>query len=110
VTFNGSIGLEGSTLSNVARSGAGSYNFGPRLSWPAFDLGRVRQQVKAAGARAEAALATYEQTVLQALEEAENALTEYDRERLRLSYLRAVFQVRRRSRVTGPPALQGRRC
>ena len=88
VTFNGSIGLEGSTLSNVARSGAGSYNFGPRLSWPAFDLGRVRQQVKAAGARAEAALATYEQIVLQALEEAENALTEYDRERLRLSYLR----------------------
>jgi multidrug efflux system outer membrane protein len=88
VTFNGSIGLEGSTLSNSARSGAGRYNFGPRLSWPAFDLGRVRQQVKAAGARAEAALATYEQIVLQALEEAENALTEYDRERLRLSYLR----------------------
>jgi outer membrane protein, multidrug efflux system len=88
VTFNGSVGIEGSTIANMGRSGAGAYSFGPRLSWPALDLGRVQQQIKAAGARAEAALSLYEQTVLQALEEAESALTSYDRERQRLSFLR----------------------
>lgn len=88
VTFNGSVGLQGQTLSAIGKSGAGSYSFGPRLSWAAFDLGRVKQQIAAAGARAEGALALYEQTVLQALEEAENALTAYSRERARLEFLR----------------------
>ena len=88
VTFNGSIGLEGQTLAAVGQAGNGAYSFGPRLTWAAFDLGRVKQQIAAEGARAEAALAQYEQTVLQALEEAENALTAYERERQRLLYLR----------------------
>lgn len=88
VTFNGRVGLQGQTLGAVGNSGAGAYSFGPQLSWAAFDLGRVRQQIAAAGARAEGALAQYEQTVLQALEEAENALTAYSRERARLEFLR----------------------
>ena len=49
----------------------------------------MRQQIAAAGRRADAALARYEQTVLLALEETENALTVYDRERLRLHHLEA---------------------
>lgn len=89
VTFNGSLGVEGTTLSNLARGDADAFSFGPRLSWPAFNLARVRQQVAAAGHRADAALSAYEQTVLLALEEAENALTAYDRERLRLRHLEA---------------------
>lgn len=89
VTFNGSIGLQGETLSAMTKAGNGAYSFGPRLTWAAFDLGRVKQQIAAAGARAEGALAQYEQTVLQALEEAENALTVYGRERARLQFLRA---------------------
>jgi multidrug efflux system outer membrane protein len=89
VTFNGSLGVEGTTLANLVRGDADSFTFGPRLSWPAFNLVRVRQQIAAAGHRADAALSRYEQTVLLALEEAENALTAYDRERLRLHYLEA---------------------
>jgi multidrug efflux system outer membrane protein len=87
VTFVGTIGLEGRTLSNLANTGAGTYGFGPHLSWAAFDLGRVRQRIKAADARAEGALATYEQTVLLALEETENSLVTLSRERHRLAYL-----------------------
>jgi multidrug efflux system outer membrane protein len=48
-----------------------------------LNLGRVRQQIKAAGQRADAALSTYEQTMLLALEEVENAQTSHDRERER---------------------------
>ena len=90
VTFNGSIGIEGQTLSSLTVGDADSFSFGPRLSWPALNLGRVRAQLAAAGHRADAALSRYEQTVLLALEEAENALTAYDRERIRLRHLEAA--------------------
>ena len=87
VTFFGTVALEASRLSELTSSGSDTYNFGPRISWAAFDLGRVRQRIKAAGARADQSLATYEQTVLLALEETENALVALSRERRRFQYL-----------------------
>ncbi|MBP6600957.1 MAG: efflux transporter outer membrane subunit [Verrucomicrobiales bacterium] len=89
VTFNGSFGLEAGSFKNLGRTSSTVYQFGPSLTWPAFDLARVKQLLKADGARADAALSNYEQTVLLALEEAENALTEFDRETARLHFLRA---------------------
>ncbi len=87
VDFVGSVALEASEFSGLTSPGAGAYSFGPHISWAAFDLGRVHQRVKAADARAEQALATYEQTVLLALEETENALAALSRERQRFAYL-----------------------
>jgi multidrug efflux system outer membrane protein len=87
VTFNGTAALQASTLSGLTSPGADTYSFGPRITWAAFDLGRVRARIQAADARAEQALATYEQTVLLALEETENALVALSRERQRLAYL-----------------------
>ncbi len=90
ITFSGRINVEAATLSYFAgRPGADAYTLGPRFTWAAFNLGRVRQQIAAAGKRADTALARYEQTVLLALEEAENALTTYDREHVRLHHLEA---------------------
>jgi multidrug efflux system outer membrane protein len=88
VTFVGTIGLEAKNFSGLTAAGADTWGFGPHISWAAFDLGRVRQRIKAAGARAEGALAIYEQTVLLALEETENSLVMLGRERQRLGYLR----------------------
>jgi len=88
VTFNGSVALEGQTFSALGNAGSETWNFGPRISWAAFDLGRVRQRVKAATARTDAALANYEQTVLLALEETDNALNEFGKEQLRRDLLR----------------------
>ncbi len=90
ITFTGRINLEAATPSYlVGRPGADAYTIGPRITWAAFNLGRVRQQIAAAGKRADTALARYEQIVLLALEETENALTSYDRERVRLHHLEA---------------------
>ncbi|HEX2750399.1 MAG TPA: TolC family protein, partial [Verrucomicrobiales bacterium] len=52
-------------------------------NWAFLDTARRRQLVEAAGARAEARVAVYEQTVLLALEDVENALTDYGREQTR---------------------------
>ncbi len=87
VTFNGSIGLQARSIGALPDQGSDTFGFGPQITWAALDLGRVRQQVKAAGARAAQALDAYEQTVLLALEETENSLVALNRERERLGYL-----------------------
>ena len=64
----------------------------PSITWSAFDLGRVRARLKAAGARADAGLAAYEQTVLKALEETENALVAYANEQERRDRVAATVR------------------
>ncbi len=92
VTFVGSIALEGNTLSGMVAPGSESYSIGPRITWPALDLGRVYARIKAADASADAFLANYEQTVLNALEETENALVSYSQERNRCNLLASAAQ------------------
>ena len=89
VTFNGHVALEASEISGLFKAGGDTYSVGPRISWAALDLGRVRARIKAAHARADAELAFYEKTVLTALEETENALVEFGRTQVRRDYLRA---------------------
>ncbi|MEO7773374.1 MAG: efflux transporter outer membrane subunit [Steroidobacteraceae bacterium] len=87
ITVNGSIGVSAPEFKQLDDHGNDRRSFGPALSWAFLDLGRVYQQIRAAGARNEAALADYQQTVLLALEETENALSDYGRERRRAEYL-----------------------
>jgi len=84
VTLLGTLGLAAGSGSAFAASGSETYSLGAVLSWPAFDLGRVRERLRQTEARAEAALAYYEQTVLRALEETESALVTYARQRAQL--------------------------
>jgi NodT family efflux transporter outer membrane factor (OMF) lipoprotein len=84
-SFNlaGSIGLEALTLSALGNSGAGAYSLLGGITAPIFDAGRLRSQVEIQDALREQALINYEQTVLNALEEVENALASlvYSRQR-----------------------------
>lgn len=92
VTFVGNISLEAMTLSGLGAAGSEAYSVGPRITWPALDLGKIYARIKAADARAEASLANYEQTVLNALEETENALIGYSEERNRRNLLASAAQ------------------
>ena len=74
------IGDFGWTAQSFGALGGGDsqrWSFGPSLSWRFLDFGRVKQQVKAAEARAQGAQALYQETVLKALEETENALAQW---------------------------------
>ena len=53
--------------------------FGPSLRWPLLSGGRVRSRIDAQVARRDAAAAAYEQSVLRAIEDVENALAAYGR-------------------------------
>lgn len=84
----GAVGIL-STVSSGPTEGA-AFAIGPFLSWPVFDLGRVRARIRRAEAGAEAHLARYERTVLIALEEAETALVAYARARTRQAHLQTA--------------------
>lgn len=87
VSFVGNIALEASTLGAITSPGSDSYSFGPKISWAFLNMGGVYARIKAADAHAESSLAQYQQTVLNALEETENALVTYNQERSRRASL-----------------------
>lgn len=86
VTFTGDFVYAATSPGGLGVSGNRSFLIGPGISWAAFDLGRVEAQVAGARARANQALVSYEQTVLNALEETEDALITHARARESLSY------------------------
>ena len=86
VTFTGSFGYSSGDLSTLGQAATRSYLVGPSISWAAFDLGRVQARIAGARAQTDVALASYQQTVLKALEETENALVTHARARERLAH------------------------
>lgn len=90
VTFLGTLGWQATTLPGLGGAGSDTWSMGPRIQWAALDLVRVRDRIAAARARAEAELARYEQTVLQALEETENALLNLGKVRTQAAHLRSA--------------------
>jgi NodT family efflux transporter outer membrane factor (OMF) lipoprotein len=92
ITVLGSIGVEAGSLRGFGQGGIETFSLGPSVFWAAFDLGRVRARIRAADARTEAALAQYEQRVLLALEETENALVDFQRQQARRDLLHAAAQ------------------
>ncbi len=81
VTFTGSVGYDALSPSGLGTGASRSYMIGPGISWAAFNLGRVREQIAGARAGEVVALDEYRETVLNALEEAEDALVTHARDR-----------------------------
>jgi multidrug efflux system outer membrane protein len=88
VFFNGSLGLSAKQFAGLGKGGTDVYSFGPNITWAALDLGHVRARIQAARAVADGQLASYEKTVLTALEETENALVDYGRNQARRDLLK----------------------
>jgi multidrug efflux system outer membrane protein len=84
VSLSGFLGFTAGRGSQIGSSAARVWSLGPSITWAAFDLGSVRARIRGADANAEGALATYEQQVLLALEESENAFSDYGKRQQRL--------------------------
>jgi len=74
LTLVGDFGWTSSNRSDLGTSDAERWSLGPIISWRILDFGRIRQNVLAAEARAERAYSVFEETLLLAIEEAENGL------------------------------------
>jgi outer membrane protein, multidrug efflux system len=97
VTLAGSVALQATSFLGLGDRGSEAFAVGPGIFWAAFDLGRVRALIRAADARAEAALAQYEQRVLIALEDTENSLVNFTRQQARRDLLYASAQASERA-------------
>ncbi|MEG1642480.1 MAG: efflux transporter outer membrane subunit [Synergistaceae bacterium] len=88
----GSIGTEGLTAGSLFNGPAKMYSWGPKISWPIFHWGAIKNNIKVQGAKEEQLLAIYEKTVLNAVAEVRNALTENIRERERNESLKRAVE------------------
>lgn len=80
ITLNGSLGYLSSDWSQLGEEATDTFIFAPSIRWAAFNLGRVNAQIAAADARTQARVAEFEQRVVQALEETDNAMQNFSRE------------------------------
>ena len=79
-SLSGTITLEDNRVNSLFNRHNTAYNLGPGVSWNLFDAGRVRNAIKIEEARTEEALATYEKTVITAMQEVTSAMVAYARE------------------------------
>jgi multidrug efflux system outer membrane protein len=77
VQVQGSIGIVTGSLAAMSGAGALSSIIAPVMRWSFLDTGRVRARIAASEARAKAALIAYDQTVLRALQETDDAFKAY---------------------------------
>jgi len=97
ITISGFLGLlagRGNFL-NVADTRAWAVS--PALSWAAFDIGSARARLRGAEGYTRESVAAFEQVVLRALEETENALVNYREDQQRL--VKLAEQARESSRA-----------
>jgi multidrug efflux system outer membrane protein len=81
------LGYAATSFDSLSRTGTSRLLVGPIVSWPLFDIGRVKERVDVAHAKALEAQTQHTATVLRALEETEIALETYDRAHARLAIL-----------------------
>ncbi|MDD4915907.1 MAG: efflux transporter outer membrane subunit [Methylococcales bacterium] len=74
LTLTGTAGFQSQELGNFTSMASGLYGFGPHLSLPIFQAGRLQANIAGQEARHRESLAAYDKTVLIALREVEDSL------------------------------------
>lgn len=87
LTLRGALGIESIHTGDVFDAGSRTFSLGPSLRWNIFDGNRIRNRIRMQDAITRQTLLRYEQSILKALNEVENALVDYLEERVRLDAL-----------------------
>ncbi|HWB20676.1 MAG TPA: efflux transporter outer membrane subunit [Phycisphaerales bacterium] len=95
--LTGNIGVSASDFADLFQSSAGFWNVGPSITWPILEGGRIHANIQVAEARAQESLIAYQQSILGALQEVEDNLVAYAKERIRLRSLDAAVTANRRA-------------
>ena len=96
ITLTGSVSLQTSQLKSLFNAASGAYAFGPSITIPIFEGGRIRRTVELRQAQQQEAAIQYQRVVLQAFTDVDNALVAYNSEqRRRTSLQNQVGQARR---------------
>jgi outer membrane protein TolC len=95
--ITGLSGRQATGLSGLTVGAGNFFSFGPGISLPIFNFGKIRSNIAAQDARLEQAVRAYEQELLAAFEETENAFVARDRAEQRHRELQAGLAAAERS-------------
>jgi outer membrane protein, multidrug efflux system len=95
--FTGLSGRQATEFSGLTVGAGNFFSIGPGISLPIFNFGRIRSNIAAQDARLEQATRAYEQDLLAAFEETENAFVTRDRVEHRQRELEKGLEASRRS-------------
>lgn len=96
-SITGAAGLESISASDWFTGASKAWSFGPTISWPIFRGGQIVATIEVRNAQEEQALLSYRQIVLNALEDVENAIVSYTRERERRASLALAVDANQRA-------------
>lgn len=82
--------LVSTTLAKLIEWGSRSYTASASMDWPIFNAGRTRANIRVANAQQEQALITYRKTILTALRDVEDALSNIDNDHRQIASLDAA--------------------
>ena len=89
--------LVSTALASLLEWGSRSYSAGASVDWPIFNGGRTRGNIAVANALQEQALIKYRKTILIALQDVEDALTQIDNDRRRAANLEEALRTATRA-------------
>ncbi|MFA6232127.1 MAG: TolC family protein [Rhodanobacter sp.] len=87
VTLGGFLGFLSGRSNDFGSPSTRAWSLAPSISWPGLNLQRVRANLHASEARTDAAQANYQQVVLLAIEDIDNAVTGFNQQRVRVDHL-----------------------
>jgi len=106
-SLTGSFGLESSAKGGIASNRANfsdlfnsnsfTYFVGPSFEWPILNYGRLKNNVRAQDARFQQLVVSYQETVLRAAQEVEDALVAFLRSKEEVKFLADSVQATKRS-------------
>lgn len=86
-SLTGSLGVSGERPGSLTSGDNWQWSFGPSVTWPLFDAGRIRSNIAVQSASQEEALLAYRSTVLLALQDVETSLIALTKEQQRRLFL-----------------------
>ena len=109
VTLSGSVAMQATQFKDLGSwAQANTWSFGPSISLPIFEGGRLRRVLELREAQQKEAAIAYQRAVLGALHDVDNSLTAYQAEQLRRNQLeQAVVQNRRALKLAQDRYSQG---
>lgn len=96
-SLTGSFAFEGEEFSDQFDMNARSWSIGPTVRWRLFDRREIRNRIAAAGARADQAFLAYDQAVLIALEDVEDAVVLFHQTQARRKSLESAVAASQRA-------------
>lgn len=97
LSINGTIGVSAQQFDDMFRAGSGYGTIGPQMNWNIFNYGRLLNNIRIQDARFQQLARAYEQQVLVANQEAEDAIIRYFKARERVVILETAVGAAERS-------------